>query len=203
MKDYVKDTLDYYEKNALEYTNKWITEFQHNTDFVIPKIFLEYIPKKGHILDLGCGPGRDSNFFLTEGYRVTSIDGSQEFCKIAMDKFSIPVINMNFLDINFSNEFDGVFACGSILHLDNVDLAKVLTKIHESLKEKGILYCSFKEGQTTRIYNGRFYNDMTKEKMIEILNKLAVKYKMLRIWTSEQYASESKFINFIIRKETI
>lgn len=48
-----------------------------------------------------------------------------------------------FLNINFENEFDGVFACASLLHLNNEDLKTALFKISKALKNKGIFFCSF------------------------------------------------------------
>lgn len=36
-----------------------------------------------HIIDLGCGSGRDSKAFINKGYKVTAVDGSKELAKIA------------------------------------------------------------------------------------------------------------------------
>lgn len=47
--------------------------------------FLNYLPAEAHILDLGCGSGRDSKAFLEQGYTVTSMDGSSTCCKLARD----------------------------------------------------------------------------------------------------------------------
>ena len=38
-----------------------------------------------HILDLGCGSGRDSKAFLQQGYKVTAMDGSQVLCQLASE----------------------------------------------------------------------------------------------------------------------
>ena len=40
--------------------------------------FLSYIPKAGCILDLGCGSGRDSQYFIKRGYDIYAMDGSIE-----------------------------------------------------------------------------------------------------------------------------
>ena len=112
----------------------------------------------------------------------------------------MPVRKLNFLDMDYNNEFDGVFACASLLHLDTKDLIAVLESIHKSLKNNGILYCSFKLGSDTRFdEKNRFYNDMTEEKFNTILNMLNVKYNLLKTWENNQYKSSTKFINFILR----
>ena len=40
--------------------------------------FLNHIKKEGHILDAGCGSGRDTYMFKKYGYKVTAIDASSE-----------------------------------------------------------------------------------------------------------------------------
>ena len=200
MQEYMKKTMDYYEANAEEYKNQWTDDFLANYDFTIPDIFLKFLPNGASILDLGCGTGRDSKYFLNRGYKVTAVDGSKEFCKMASAFLKMPVRKLNFLDIDYNNEFDGVFACASLLHLDTKDLITVLESIHKSLKKIGILYCSFKLGSDTRFdEKNMFYNDMTEEKFNTILNMLNVKYNLLKTWENNKYKSSTKFINFILR----
>lgn len=199
MKEYIKKTLEYYENNANLYKEFWVNEFSKNYNFDIPDIFLNYIPKKSKILDLGCGVGRDSKYFIEKGYNVTSIDGSKEMCKIAQELSSLKVYEINFLDINYVNEFEGIFACASLLHLSNADLLIVLKKISLALKDKGILYASFKLGNENRVDNGKFYNDMTEEKFLNLCNNID-ELKIIRTWVTSQYKSDARFINYIIQK---
>ncbi len=200
MKEYIIDTLEYYDNNAENYKKVWLNDFTKNYDFKIPNIFLSYISKDSHILDLGCGTGRDSKYFIDKGYPVTSIDGSYKMCKIARKLLNTDVEQINFLDINYKEEFEGIFACASLLHLSNEDLLIVLKKISSALKKNGILYTCFKYGDGTRIDNGRFYNDMTEEKFIKLINNIK-ELKILKIWLTEQYNTDTQFINYIIRKK--
>ena len=199
MKDYIKDTLNYYDNNIDSYKKLWLDDFSSNYNFEIPDIFLSYLNKNSKILDMGCGTGRDSKYFKKLGYLVKSIDGSLEMCKVASNLLNEEVEQLNFLDINYNNEFDGVFACASLLHLSNEDLLIVLNKISNALKENGILYTCFKYGDSTRVDNDRFYNDMNEEKFINILNNVE-DLKILKTWITEQYKTDTKFINYIIRK---
>ena len=148
---------------------------------------------------MGCGTGRDSKYFKELGHIVKSIDGSLEMCKVASRLLNEEVEQLNFLDIDYKEEFDGVFACASLLHLSNEDLLVVLKKISNALKENGILYTCFKYGDSTRVDKGRFYNDMNEEKFINILNNVE-DLKILKTWVTEQYKTDTKFINYIIRK---
>ncbi len=65
--------------------------------------FLQSRPEKEsqiHILDLGCGNGRDAYFFSSKGYRVTGLDPSS---KIETDRFQF--IQKNVFDFEL-NGFD-------------------------------------------------------------------------------------------------
>lgn len=199
MKDYIKDTLNYYDNNIDAYKRLWLDDFSSNYNFEIPDIFLSYLNKESKILDMGCGTGRDSKYFKELGHIVKSIDGSKEMCKVASRLLNEEVEQLNFLDIDYKDEFDGVFACASLLHLSNEDLLVVLSKISNALKENGILYTCFKYGDSTRVDKGRFYNDMNEEKFIKLLNDVE-NLKILKTWVTEQYKTDTKFINYIIRK---
>lgn len=199
MKNYINDTLKYYDDNIESYKEQELNDFSKNYNFEIPDIFLSYLNSKSHILDLGCGTGRDSKYFMDKGYQVTSIDGSYEMCKVAENLLKKEVEQINFLDINYNEEFDGVFACASLLHLDNKDLIVVLNKISRALNQNGILYTCFKYGNSTRVDNGRFYNDMNEEKFLDLIKNIE-NLKIIKCWISEQYKSNTKFLNYIIKK---
>lgn len=194
MQKYMEETLKYYNENYKLYNSMW-----SNFEFDIPNIFLSYLEKGTYILDLGCGVGRDSKYFIDNGYKVKAIDGSSMMCKIASENIGVEVEQINFLDIDYKNLFDGIFACASLLHLDNEDLIIVLNKIKDSLKEDGILYTCFKYGVLER-FEKRYYNDMTEDKFFDII-KLVDGFKIEKVWITDQYNTDSKFINFILRKE--
>ena len=52
-----------------------------NVDFCeIQELFLSFLPVKAKILDFGCGSGRDTKYFIDNGYEVDAMDGSRELC---------------------------------------------------------------------------------------------------------------------------
>ncbi len=72
MSDY--ETITYYDLNA-----KSFVEGTVNVDFkATQNRFLNKLSPNDVILDFGCGSGRDSKFFLTQGFRVDATDGSSE-----------------------------------------------------------------------------------------------------------------------------
>ena len=60
----MQNTIEYYEQNA-----KSFIEGTQNVDFTeIQDAFLGLLPEKAVILDLGCGSGRDTKYFLRRGF---------------------------------------------------------------------------------------------------------------------------------------
>lgn len=61
--------------------NYWNHYYENiRNDLVKPSSFAVYVEKllipQAHILELGCGNGRDSMFFLSKGHNVVAVDGS-------------------------------------------------------------------------------------------------------------------------------
>lgn len=199
MKQYIKDTLYYYDKNSKNYYEEWNKKFINNYHFDVPDVFLKYLEPSATILDLGCGTGRDSLYFKEKGYFVKALDGSLEMCKIASKVLGDEVEQINFLDLSYQEEFDGIFACASFLHLNDEDLIFCLHKVVDALKEEGILYISFKYGEKTRIKEGRFFNDMTEEKFLTICKSVPT-LEHIFTFSNAQYDNHNPFINFILKK---
>ena len=108
-------SVDYYNKNAKEYSSSTIGVDFSSTQ----ERFLDYLPQHAKILDFGCGAGRDTKAFLEKGFDVDAVDGSEELCKIASLYTGIAVRQMFFQQLDAVAKYDGIWACASILHLPN------------------------------------------------------------------------------------
>lgn len=157
MKEYIENTLRYYENNFEDYYKSWNIDFVNNHDFKNPDIFLDYLSKNSKILELGCGSGRDILYFKSKGYNVKGIDGSKKMCELTSKLLGEKIEEKTFLDIDYKSEFDGVYACASLLHLNNEDLIICLNKICDALKPNGIFYTDFKHGEEERIKKRKIF----------------------------------------------
>ena len=154
-------TINYYNKNAeVFFQDTACADMSY-----LYKRFLPLLPDGGRILDLGCGSGRDSRYFLKQGYQVTAIDGSAELCRLASQYIGREVLCMDFGNLAFENRFDGVWACASLLHVPRDSIKDILARIHRALACGGVLYASFKAGKGERIRGERFFNDYGQEDM--------------------------------------
>ena len=103
-------TLDYYNQNVTTFIADTISVDLKDTQ----NKFINALPGD-KILDLGCGSGRDTKYFLEIGLKVTAVDGSEELCKRASDYLGIPVYHMLFQELDLEDEYNGIWACSSIL----------------------------------------------------------------------------------------
>ena len=163
------DTLKYYNDNAQTY-------FEQTKNLELAKLydrFLKHLPSDAYILDFGCGSGRDSKYFLDKGYRVDAIDGSTEMCKLASEYIKQEVICKDFEELNEANKYDGIWACSSILHIEKENLPNILIKMINTLKVDGVIYISFKLGTGSKVIEGRYFNYMTMEEIIDLINSVS------------------------------
>ena len=160
-------TLNYYNQCAEAYNETTLNiEFDSKREML-----LKYLQPNAHILDLGCGSGRDSKGFLQKGYKVTAVDGSKELCKIASKNIGQDVIWQLFNELDAVNEFDGVWACASLLHLPTNELKQTLKRVEKALKKDGYFYASFKYGDFEGERDGRYFNDFTEVSFSTLLKE--------------------------------
>ncbi|MGM0418972.1 MAG: class I SAM-dependent methyltransferase [Thermodesulfobacteriota bacterium] len=190
-------TVEFYNKNAEKFAHSTI-----NIDMnIIYQVFLPYLIQGSHILDAGCGSGRDIKFFLEKGFKVTALDASYELAKIAEKFTGIDVQVCNFENFKTEIFFDAIWACSSLLHVPAKDLNLVFNNLSACLKNNGYFYCSFKYGDEEFKKNGRHFTNATEKKL-----KLFIKDTGLldeKIWITDDARPErknEKWLNAILVK---
>ena len=143
--------------------------------------FLEQVVPGGRILDLGCGAGKASLYFTQKGYQVLAVDGCKELCDFTRERVGCPVRHMFFEELDYTDAFDAVWACASLLHVCKADLPGIFCRIHRALKPGGVFYASFKYGEEEREKNGRLFSDFT-EKSLHALTETAGGFRITDMW---------------------
>lgn len=161
-------TLAYYNEKAADFVAGTVdVEFSK-----MQNDFLSFIKPGGSILDLGCGSGRDSKMFIENGYKVTAVDGSSELAKKASDYIGQDVICSTFQDFVPEKNYDGIWACASLLHLAPEDIKTVMNRLKDYLNKDGVFYVSFKYGDFSGERNGRFFTDYTEDRFNKLLKEI-------------------------------
>ncbi|MGO4196346.1 class I SAM-dependent methyltransferase [Rhizobium sp. YAF28] len=159
------NTSDFYTDNAETYATR-----DRKPPMARLDAFLTTLPEKARILELGCGGGQDCAYMLSRGFDVTPTDGSAELARQAEKLIGRPVKVMRFEELTARDEFDGVWAEASLLHVPRTDLPAILALIRNALKEDGIFHASFKAGTAEgRDDFGRYYNYPSREWLQELL----------------------------------
>ena len=192
------DSTDYYSKNAKAY-------FASTVDLDLSEQmarFIEEVKEGGSVLDLGCGSGRDSLALSEHGFDVTPLDGSEEMCRLAEAHTGLDVLHMRFNEIDFDEAFDGIWACASLVHVEEKDMPDIYNRLIKSLVPGGVLYMSYKHGSFKGIQNGRYFCDYT---WTELKHKLEAfpKLEVIDSWKSydvRRGRSGERWLNVLCRK---
>lgn len=189
--------IDYYEQNAEEFFASTVLVDMAT----LHGRFLAHIPFGGHILDAGCGSGRDAKAFSNLGFRVTAFDGAPSLARLASEHLGQTVSVRKFADIDEVACYDGVWACASLLHLPLSAVPDAIDRLWKALKPGGSLYFSFKYGTGERHRNGRSFTDADESIVLNWLGSLAGLAER-EIWITQDQRSEraEEWINVLALK---
>ena len=201
MKDYFKDD-EYWKRhiNTELEEDLWINDYK------------EYL-NGGICLDLGCGIGQYTKWFMENGYEVISSDISM----IALEKvkeFNKNIVNLDmreklpFID----NMFDVVFANLSIHYFSDLDTKKLMNEIKRILKEDGLFIGSVNGmagldviKDTAQELDYHYY--FNKDRYIRLFDKDDVKnylsvFDIIRIDEREtvRFEHKKKYLVFVAKK---
>lgn len=194
--------LRYYELNAESYADRFdgfdLSMFRHR---FITKV--RGAPRKTaiRILDVGCGTGRDLLAFIRSGFAVTGIDASPALLRICRRKLrashdngsdrktqdaarASTCVEMTFDEVRFRDQFDGVWAAASLLHVPLGQIELTVMRLIESLKPGGVLFMSFNYGRGVQKRSGRTFNCYDRRTILSILRRFGCSTKA-EFWLSD------------------
>lgn len=117
------------------------------------------IPKKGDVLDLGCGSGRPiGKYFIEEGHQVTGIDIAPAMIEKAASLFpqhQWAIADMRTLNLN--KKFHGIVAWDSFFHLTVSEQKRMFPIFRQHLFQNGLLLFTSgpKHGEAIGDMNGQ------------------------------------------------
>ena len=195
----MENTLKYYAKNTEEFIASTLEADMSKTQ----EKFLSLLPKGAHILDLGCGSGRDSLCFLQKGFQVTAVDGSEELAKFASELIGQEVIVSDFKDLVLPTaSFDAIWASASLLHVHSEALPGILAKVIDLAKPGAIFYMSFKYGDYEGERGGRYYTDLNEARFADLMQKSGRSLEIIEQWVAKDVRPDKPelWLNTFARK---
>jgi SAM-dependent methyltransferase len=102
-------------------------------------------PEAARVVEIGCGDGRDAVEIVKRAAWYEGFDPSKGLLELARErKLAGNFVEADALSYEFPENLDIVFAFASLLHVSRDDLQKTLGKVHDSLRDGGIMYLSLK-----------------------------------------------------------
>ena len=134
------------------------------------RAFLEALPPKARLLDLGCGPGRSAAMMAREGHSVIATDASAAMVRLAQAQPGVTAHQATF-DALPDGPFDGIWANFSLLHATPDDLPRHLSDIAARLPTGGLFHIGMKLGTgMKRDALGRRYTYVTEAGLADLLS---------------------------------
>ncbi len=138
--------------------------------------FMDALPQKAYVLDLGCGPANSSALMRKHGFTTDPVDASSEMVKHANETYAINARLATFDDLTEKSKYDGIWANFSLLHAPKEDFPKYLKAIHKALKTDGVFHIGMKLGSDMkRDAIGRMYSYYTDKELTSHLETTGFK----------------------------
>ncbi len=188
---------NYYESNAERYAAETISadmseQYQR---------FLPLLKKGAKILDVGSGSGRDACYFQKQGYQATALEPSKNLCREIRKVFSGEIVCSDIQDYRPAERYDGIWACASLIHLQEEEILCFFKKIDMYLNDNGIVYVSGKSGISTgEVEDGRFFLEFT-EQLVEKILTVNKQLQLEQLWYTEDVSGRRGFrwLNVVLR----
>ncbi|MFP7672003.1 class I SAM-dependent DNA methyltransferase [Marivita sp. S0852] len=162
-----RQTIDVYNARAEEYGQ--LDASDSPSDSLVA--FMEGLPERGHVLDLGCGPGTSCRHMVRAGLIVDAMDASPEMTALTARIEGVAAWTASFDDLDAVQRYDGIWANFSLLHAPRADMPRHLAAIHTALKPNGRFHIAVKEGTgEARDRLGRRYAYYTVSEMTALLH---------------------------------
>ncbi len=156
-------TYDFYQARAPHFTASGAQAQSRHLDH-----FLDRLAPEAHILELGCGGGRDSAHMIERGFAIDATDGIPAMVAKANERHEIGARLMRFDELDADQAYDAVWAHACLLHCPRAELPGVLSRIHRALRPNGWHYASFKLGDGEgRDLLGRLHNFPNRDWLID------------------------------------
>ena len=139
----LKTTIQTYDHSAGLYAdNIWEMQLDGLLD-----AFNSRLTAGGCVLDLGCGPGRDTDHLQARGLDAFGLDLSFGMLQEAKKRTPWNFVQGDMRQLPLpAGQLDGVWLSAALLHLPRPTAPQALQEVHRVLKSGGVLFLGVKQG---------------------------------------------------------
>ena len=154
------------------------------------------------VVDAGCGSGRDTKAMRAMGLEVYAYDGAPQIVAQARVNLGDESVqhhpHSQISELLVANQYSGVWACASLIFLNDDELKAALADFHAVLSPGGVLYMSFKEGSD--------WNEESRHIPFaceEWLSEIAPSYSLVEKWRSESDAlgRSNSWVSILLKRQ--
>jgi ubiquinone/menaquinone biosynthesis C-methylase UbiE len=162
--------------------------------------FAALLPERACILDIGCGPGRDSRHFRERGFEAVGADLSWGMLREARRRIGSPLIRCDMRVLPFrAMSFDGGWICASLLHLSHSEAPQALKEVRRVVRRKAPVFVGLISGEGERWHtpnSPRFFAYYHPDEITTLLQECG--FSIHSSWT--QPGKDIVWIDIIARK---
>lgn len=143
-------------------------------DVLIPLV-VKYLPENNcEILEIGSGAGAWALWLVQHGHNVICVEPAEKPAEKAREK-GLNVFLTRFQDFSSDQEFDGIFAISSLIHISRLEMPLQIHKMSKLLRHEGIAFVSFIEGNDESVEDptlkgkNRFFSKFTHDELSALL----------------------------------
>jgi ubiquinone/menaquinone biosynthesis C-methylase UbiE len=188
---------------AQDYDAYYQTEFGKNVDNLEKDTLKDLLNEMpcGEMLELGCGTGHWTEFFIELGFKVTALDNSKPMLEYAFrKKLDATFIEGNAQDIPFENESFQMISSVTMLEFVD-DQEQVLKEIFRVLKPGGYLLLGCLNADSILGRNKdkdeifREADFLTKEQLTQKLESFGNVQMKSSVFLNEQFEIQDHYVN--------
>ena len=145
MMQFTNTLIESYEKYAYQRESSTTDEFKERERSELLKLLKE--ERRKTMLEIGCGPGRDAQFFQSQGFQVFAVDNAPTMVKLTAEKgVTAQVLDCYNLD-QIDETFDAVYTMNCLLHIPKKDIGHIFSLIATRLNRTGLMYLGLWGGE--------------------------------------------------------
>lgn len=145
MMQFTDTLIESYEKYAYQRESSTTDEFKKRERSEFLKLLK--VERRKTILEIGCGPGRDAQFFQSQGFQVLAVDNAPTMVKLTAEK-GVTAQVLDCYELNqIDKTFDAIYTLNCLLHIPKKDIGHIFSLIATRLNRNGLMYLGLWSGE--------------------------------------------------------